>query len=147
MRYSYAWELSVGDLSSARRRGALSLQDYYVRVEGQHKAAPDVLLYDPTDTGQFVGVYRNGHFVRADLERPTYYGRVFTLGDETILDVAHVVGIDVGTSRFTGASIAGLVVGAMGVFVFTVALRHWLGERRRFRGEAPGHFRTSPTSQ
>ena len=32
-------------------------------------------------------------------------------------------------SRFTGASIAGLVVGAMGVFVFTVALRHWLRER------------------
>jgi len=30
----------------------------------------------------------------------------------------------------TGASIAGLVVGAMGVFVFTVALRHWLKERR-----------------
>ena len=34
-------------------------------------------------------------------------------------------------SRFTGASIAGLVVGAMGVFVFTAALRHWLNERRR----------------
>ena len=32
--------------------------------------------------------------------------------------------------RFTGASIAGLVVGAMGVFVFGAALRHWL-ERRR----------------
>jgi len=29
-----------------------------------------------------------------------------------------------------------LVVGAMGVFVFTVALRHWLGERRKFREEA-----------
>jgi len=39
-------------------------------------------------------------------------------------------------SRFTGASIAGLVVGAMGVFVFTVALRHWLGERRKFEEEA-----------
>ncbi len=31
---------------------------------------------------------------------------------------------------------AGLVVGAMGVFVFAVALRHWLRERRRFREEA-----------
>jgi hypothetical protein len=39
-------------------------------------------------------------------------------------------------SRFTGASIAGLVVGAMGVFVFTVALRHWLGERRTAREAA-----------
>jgi len=31
------------------------------------------------------------------------------------------------------ASIAGLVVGAMGVFVFTVALRHWLNQRGAFR--------------
>jgi hypothetical protein len=32
--------------------------------------------------------------------------------------------------RFHPASIAGLVVGAMGVFMFSVALRHWLRERR-----------------
>ena len=38
--------------------------------------------------------------------------------------------LDTTASRFHGASVAGLVVGAMGVFVFTVALRHWLGERR-----------------
>ena len=38
-----------------------------------------------------------------------------------------------GASRLHGASIAGLVVGAMGVFVFAVALRHWLGERRALR--------------
>jgi len=31
---------------------------------------------------------------------------------------------------FHGVSIAGLVVGAMGVFVFSVALRHWLKERK-----------------
>ncbi len=43
---------------------------------------------------------------------------------------------DATVSRFHGASIAGLVVGAMGVFVFTVAFRHWLGERRKFREEA-----------
>ncbi len=39
-------------------------------------------------------------------------------------------------SRFHGASIAGLVVDAMGVFALTVALRHWLGERRRFGEDA-----------
>jgi len=38
--------------------------------------------------------------------------------------------VDTTATRLTGASIAALVVGAMGVFVFTVALRHWLGERR-----------------
>ena len=47
-----------------------------------------------------------------------------------------IVALDTTASRFTGASIAGLVVGAMGVFVFNVALRHWLGQRRRFREEA-----------
>jgi hypothetical protein len=35
-----------------------------------------------------------------------------------------------GISRYQSASIAGLVVGAMGVFVPAVALGHWLGERR-----------------
>ncbi|MHC4503115.1 MAG: hypothetical protein ACYTFI_07410 [Planctomycetota bacterium] len=38
-----------------------------------------------------------------------------------------VLVVDLTSGRFHGASIAGLVVGAMGVFVFTAALRHWLG--------------------
>ncbi len=41
-------------------------------------------------------------------------------------------------SRYHGASIAGLVVGAMGVFVFTVVLLHWLGERRAWREKTEG---------
>ncbi len=44
--------------------------------------------------------------------------------------------LDTTVSRFHGASVAGLVVGAMGVFVLMVALRHWLGDRRKFRQEA-----------
>jgi hypothetical protein len=44
--------------------------------------------------------------------------------------------VDTTASRFHGASIAGLVVGAMGVFVFTIALQHWLKERRKFREDA-----------
>ena len=44
--------------------------------------------------------------------------------------------VDAVASRCHGGTIAGLVVGAMGAFVFTVALRHWLGERRKFREEA-----------
>ncbi|MHC4200191.1 MAG: hypothetical protein ACYSU0_09390 [Planctomycetota bacterium] len=43
--------------------------------------------------------------------------------------------VDTTRSRFTGASVAGLAVGAMGVFVFTAALRHWLDLRRSFRVE------------
>ncbi len=44
--------------------------------------------------------------------------------------------VDTQRGRLHGATIAGLVVGAMGVFVFAVALRHWLGERRKLREEA-----------
>ena len=52
--------------------------------------------------------------------------KIFAAGQEPVLD------IDVVTraSRYHPATIAALVVGAMGVFVFTIALRHWLGERR-----------------
>ncbi len=49
------------------------------------------------------------------------------------------VGLGARLGRFHVASIAGLVVGAMGVFVFSVALRHWLWERRRFRERDEGH--------
>ncbi len=55
-------------------------------------------------------------------------GRVTHYKDNLVLDTT--------ASRFHPAGIAGLVVGAMGAFVFTVALRHWLGERRKFREEA-----------
>jgi hypothetical protein len=44
---------------------------------------------------------------------------------------------DTTASRFTGASIAGLVVGAMGVFIFGLYLRGWLRERKALAGQ-PG---------
>jgi hypothetical protein len=44
--------------------------------------------------------------------------------------------VDATRGRFHAASIAGLVVGAMGAFVFTVALKHWLGERRAHAASA-----------
>ena len=38
--------------------------------------------------------------------------------------------VDAAGSRWTGASVAGLVVGAMGVLIFGLHLRRWLGVRR-----------------
>ena len=46
------------------------------------------------------------------------------------------VNADVG--RWTGASVAGLVVAAMGVFVFAVYLRMWVEKHRAWRKEAEG---------
>lgn len=65
-----------------------------------------------------------------------FRGRVSVSESYPVAQWSNLVIVDTTASRFTGASIAGLVVGAMGVFVFTVALRHWLRERRSFREEA-----------
>jgi hypothetical protein len=40
-------------------------------------------------------------------------------------------------SRFHGASVAGLVVGAMGIFIFGLYLRSWLRERKALASEPP----------
>jgi hypothetical protein len=45
--------------------------------------------------------------------------------------------VDTARGRFTGASVAGLVVGAMGVFIFGLYLRRWLVERKALAGEPP----------
>jgi hypothetical protein len=62
-------------------------------------------------------------------------GREFLPGQEVVLrgrltHVARSLAIDTTASRFTGASIAGLVVGAMGCFIFGLYLRGWLRERK-----------------
>jgi hypothetical protein len=41
-----------------------------------------------------------------------------------------LLAIDPAASRWTGASVAGLVVGAMGILIFALHLRRWLGVRR-----------------
>ena len=41
-------------------------------------------------------------------------------------------------SRFHGASVAGLVVGAMGCFIFGLYLRRWLRERKALASQPPG---------
>jgi hypothetical protein len=45
--------------------------------------------------------------------------------------------LDTTASRFHGASIAGLVVGAFGSFVFALYLRQWLQERKMASGTKP----------
>ncbi len=72
--------------------------------------------------------------------KPPEIGKV-TVFEGRVVPVTIGIGchIDATASRFHGASIAGLIVGAMGVFVFTVALRHWVGERRKFLEVTRGH--------
>jgi hypothetical protein len=79
-------------------------------------------------------------YVRTHYDSAVRTGRlhVNNVSEDFLSPNAYEVFVNENASRLHGASIAGLVVGAMGVFVFTVALRHWLGERSRFREGADG---------
>jgi hypothetical protein len=141
MRYSYCWDFSIRELEERKINGL------YVRVSGYHNVLLmdiDLLSESPRDPElrRYTPPYIAVHFQPGDEfipgRIPGYAerndgGRATVRGRTTYRDEQRDDGIILGESRFTGASIAGLVVGAMGCFVFTVALRHWLGERRRFR--------------
>ena len=149
MRYSYAWEVTPADLHRAfTEYSCEDWHDYYVRVNGEGllfgegygaDLAPArgdsghmnvqklegnsaLFIFPPSNVG-VGGPPANG-----------FRGRVLVPLRVHRKDIYPEPAVICWTaSRFHGASIAGLVVGVMGVFVFTVALRHWLGERRKFR--------------
>ncbi|MHC4502893.1 MAG: hypothetical protein ACYTFI_06280 [Planctomycetota bacterium] len=155
MRYSYRWDSAVEDIRCAKdavRRGGWPY-DAYVRVSGVVAGA----ISDPTygricrirtphgfllevgcgpEEEMAVGGEKTstGRMSASICPRVNWWDSPGTylppLGDDPGFLVFY---LDTTASRFTGASIAGLVVGAMGVFVFAVALRHWLSERRALR--------------
>ncbi|MHC4249526.1 MAG: hypothetical protein ACYS9X_10410 [Planctomycetota bacterium] len=70
----------------------------------------------------------------SDFKELTFRGRIWTRrgGHSPVW-----AKVDTAASRFTGASIAGLVVGAMGCFIFGLYLRARLRERKAFASQ-PG---------
>lgn len=58
-----------------------------------------------------------------------YRGRLEATGRATPV-------VDGTRGRFTGQSVAGLLLGTMGIFVFAAAIRHWLERRRPVRTSA-----------
>jgi hypothetical protein len=143
MRYSYAWDVQPKDVCLFDESGVNLPNRYmgrYVRLKGvfADELPPSVfpgpvvdhLVRDPSNKAAEVSVCSGGAEAPAPGTRVLVCGRVVPpfLGIDLIINSTR--------SRWHGASIAGLVVGAMGVFVFTVALRHWMRERRRFREDA-----------
>ena len=146
MGYSYAWEMRL-DGRPARWDG------YYVCLQGQvHKAtrgpirllgsrrSPQPFIPSPADRVVVgFGLTRNkGDIPVLALREPeapiphtgihgAFLGRVSVLGSAGSPDVVYV---DNMRSRFTWQSITGLVVGAVGVFVFAFFLVRWLRRRR-----------------
>jgi hypothetical protein len=147
MRYSYCWELGPSGRWLPRADGWPS--GAYVRVRPEvgerlvdyldrHGAAPAVLEIAVVEQGGVGadGLFRAAplilegidgdpetSFIRAAAEGRTISGRIKPWDHE-------ILAIDETSSRLTGESVAGLVVGAMGCAVFGLYLRRWLRERR-----------------
>jgi hypothetical protein len=101
MRYSYRWDLPI------KRYGR--------------------------DTDQLrKGRWPDGLLVRYSNEWGPCEGRVgvAAMYDFDLGRPIHVLQVTTPASRFHGASVAGLIVGAMGCFIFGLYLRRWLIERK-----------------
>ncbi|MHC4201333.1 MAG: hypothetical protein ACYSU0_15190 [Planctomycetota bacterium] len=150
MRCSYAWNVTPDEIPQAE--WTLSTEDKLVLARDMER------LYGISEAGRYVelrGVFlqeRGGCLrvgVTADgvgavanvwagqphgqrvgaFKHINIKGRLYSPGSYGPGLLYEGQWVDATASRFTGESIAGLVVGAMGVFVLAVALRHWLGER------------------
>jgi hypothetical protein len=158
MRYSYAWEMRPTDLlvreQTADSDGPFTIEedgsyidvycdnsraDMFVRMKGTYcldhsiSDIPTILIFD----GDIKKGSWNIELVAPPPRRPSHSSRVALKGRLLLRNRYNftVLVFDPTSSRLHGASIAGLVVGAMGVFVFAAALRHWLNRRRAFHVE------------
>jgi hypothetical protein len=136
MRFSYCWDFTVRSLAKPSQRhwriGA------YVRV--QAKVHPYYYEVYPPQTGMHLVVEPSASLedmfrTKDSLHIVTMPGVRYQPGVVQEFR-GHVIGIPDGwginttASRFHPSSIAGLVVGAMGVFIFGLYLLRWVKERR-----------------
>ena len=143
MRFSYCWHVTPTELVRAYygRRDHPSASGIYVRITALHDGwvelgqTPYLVLKDPTGSEAIVKVLfevRPGS-VASRAGTVVLAGRLTWASSVAAEAETLYIGIIQDANRAHGASVAGLVVGAMGVFVFGAAFRHWLGERRAFR--------------
>jgi len=133
MRYSYAWEVAPSDLGGCDAAWV----DRYVELEGSlaegdHEVMAHIEGRDG-DLGTLVMLGEGN--ILAGGGTVSVKGRVidasFSFSPELGKPIAlKMLGVNNTLSRFTGASVAGIVVGAMGCFIFGLYLRAWLGERK-----------------
>ena len=136
MRYSYAWEVTPSqffvidpDRSDPPSEIDPALNDYYVCVHGCLRQLPEgghpgTMKYVVTDWQGFVVVTARPDRTATPGDSIEFCGRAFAWRG------AFFPTVDATFSRFHPGSIAGLVVGAMGCFVFGLYLRRWLRERK-----------------
>ena len=140
--WSYAWDVTPSDFFDLCSSGpplGLGPREYgrYVRLRGEVTDRPLSVLEDRTL--RFVAARPDRNVVvllssprgqaLADTMPEGILGRAVELPGLTWLEGFPPI-IDTTASRFHPASVAGLVVGAWGIFVFAAAFLHW---RRRLR--------------
>ena len=164
MRYSYAWSVMPADFGclpwKTESPYASTATTDWSRVEthplvGRYVAltgipswpgsgSPWLDMESPSDRKTVVRVHLrpSGTLPPLDGSPVTVKGRVTSPSPWIFIEDdfprAFVVRAD--ASRLHGASIAGLVVGGMGCFIFGLYLRRWLREREALAGE-PLHDR------
>ncbi len=128
MRYSYAWSVTPGTLRSEKTPlvGEGRWPDCaYVRVRG-------IQTSDRIEDGGVI--YLQGYWFPDSQSSPRSYSPPPAPGapGEWVGRIAMegVAKLDTAASRFYPASVAGLVVGAMGLFVFGLYLRSWFIGRK-----------------
>jgi len=143
MRYSYCWHVSAADLDDKMERwDNLPFQPAagtFVRSSGVSSGS--VITVDGKEF--FVDAFAEDaqgllHCVEVKWPQSIPYpeaeaefwfvGRLRTYAPKH--DPRGPFAVDATASRFHPASIAGIVVGAMGIFIFGLYLRRWLRERK-----------------
>jgi len=159
MRFSYAWNVTSYEFASAVDRGQLgSWLGRYVRLEEMIDTQHPIFILDTrtVSIGFGNGRFHAHAIVRVPydprtkrvalkpvgvMEEPVPSVRNSAPERNTVLhclygragwdsDEPGMIAVDSRASRFHPASIAGIVVGAMGVFIFGLYLRRWVKERR-----------------
>ena len=139
MRYSYCWTLTPEWIATALPDVVADDTRFpsraYIEVTGKPLVYTE--FFGGTDASIWATSFQVGDgasVLMYGTGTPPGYGRMTVSGrlgaTDHGPDTADVLYIYRSQRRFHPASIAGLVVGAMGVFVSTVALRHCLRERR-----------------
>ena len=127
MRYSYCWDMTLAELNGTHPD---ELEEWYVRTEGELSLAQDEWSYlGPATRGFFF--HPRGMPLPEVGSHLSISGRA--VGPQPLpggLLSSIAPSIDCSASRFHPASVGGLIVGAMGVFVFVVYLREWVKGRR-----------------
>jgi hypothetical protein len=143
MRYSYRWDVTAEDVWGATLPEPAHDRCWpygrrHVRLRGAVRVEHPYVLKGYAPSEVVTVTLANGRSLRGYVKRgwPVNEGREQWLPSRLVMWERRPF-VAIGYGRLTGESVSGLVVGAMGVFIFGLYLRAWLRERKALAGEPP----------